>query len=1176
MKHNPQIGGASIPTHLIEEIKNKKLVIFAGAGISVPPPSCLPNFIGLAKGLGYDANILYDSSISIEVFLGKLYRNEVNVHELTEQKLNKVSKSNDLHRALWELANISGEKIVTTNFDLLFEDAHENIADMPIYTASALPVMSDYKKGLVHIHGALTNCQGMVLTDRDFGRAYITECWASRFLCELFREYTVLFVGYSHEDTILQYLAKALPQNESERKRYSLCLNDDKLDFWNALGINPIEYGDNYNSLPVVLNELIKWISNPLHIRVSEISTIAESLPPQEKNETINLLHQLEDSVCLYNFLTIASSWEWVEWFEANGQLKDLFHPSNKEYNKRTHFISIWLINSFSIVEANKLMSLIANLETPVDIQLWQMIINKLARELKNGNIDKCIIEKWLIVLIEKAPRMSGRCDLVYHSLINLILETSSYYLLLSFFSLIISNINSFQKSWFNDRLVIHNNPRKGHSYLFNLWERLKHEIDEIPSQLFYFFVDYLTKIYKEELIWTGSNNSSNNESCTTVFDNMGVTNYSCDYFKFSMLVIRDKGLNIANNSQEYTKRVCDSLITAPIVICHRIAIYIVTKTNTLFADDKIKWYLSNKNLHTKECFHECCLLINSIFSQVSLELKVDFFSGLPRIQLSSEEINRELEYKKAWLSYLNKEHSEDLLLSEEYSKVFRNVKDSFNRPEFLGKSYINRGRPLSGVYKSIANSEELLAIDPENDYQKVVDLIHQSSHYYEKNDLTCLQREIKESIRSNNQWGYLIVKNLIHNKIFDSEVFGSLLFLYDNDGYDEFLKDVFPLLNHQQLITENIYGISRFLNRLTYNIELIDNNECISTFIQITQTLMMCPEETDNPEDLESEIDNNSHGIAIQSLFKLLFKSSSEKVQSKYTGEIFVAIEKLYQKVESKKVKAYFYFLFGYYIRIILWSKASFFYDFIYPLFRVNDSTTAYSLWTGYLAEGGNIYKGYYKEFKRIYLWGIINIHLIDDKRESFVYTFTNHLLWFPKNPLGRLGKKFFFSISSEERHKFCESIATYLEQTIDQELDKGWDKWLKQYWEGRNNGIYGRGKTSFEELNVMLEWIPFLKCGFNDAVSLFLEHSWSYIEHQFNSKALHHFDHYPYVEDNFKSILSLFDFLSKTNLLSDLNWDCDILFKKLNDLELQSEDQILWKDIMYRVGYPRKSNFR
>ena len=51
----------------------------------------------------------------------------------------------------------------------------------------------------------------MVITDEDFGRAYMTEGWAARFLVELFSNFTILFVGYSYDDTIMSYLTRALP-----------------------------------------------------------------------------------------------------------------------------------------------------------------------------------------------------------------------------------------------------------------------------------------------------------------------------------------------------------------------------------------------------------------------------------------------------------------------------------------------------------------------------------------------------------------------------------------------------------------------------------------------------------------------------------------------------------------------------------------------------------------------------------------------------------------------------------------------------------------------------------------------------------------------------------------------------------------------------------------------------
>lgn len=50
-----------------------------------------------------------------------------------------------------------------------------------------------------------------MLTDSDFGRAYLTEGWAPIFLHKLFERYAALFIGYSHKDPIKNYLGRGLP-----------------------------------------------------------------------------------------------------------------------------------------------------------------------------------------------------------------------------------------------------------------------------------------------------------------------------------------------------------------------------------------------------------------------------------------------------------------------------------------------------------------------------------------------------------------------------------------------------------------------------------------------------------------------------------------------------------------------------------------------------------------------------------------------------------------------------------------------------------------------------------------------------------------------------------------------------------------------------------------------------
>ena len=94
----------------------------------------------------------------------------------------------------------------------------------------------------------------MVITDKDFGRAYINEGWAQRFLVKLFSNFTILFIGYSHKDRIMNYLTRALQPRETNL-RFALTPENetDNID-WNVLGIQPINYpqpneDDHYSEL---------------------------------------------------------------------------------------------------------------------------------------------------------------------------------------------------------------------------------------------------------------------------------------------------------------------------------------------------------------------------------------------------------------------------------------------------------------------------------------------------------------------------------------------------------------------------------------------------------------------------------------------------------------------------------------------------------------------------------------------------------------------------------------------------------------------------------------------------------------------------------------------------------------------------------------------------------------
>ena len=132
----------------------------------------------------------------------------------------------------------NGLRIITTNFDRHFSTAGRIRFnhDLETHYAPALPLGRNFS-GIVYLHGSVDKPRnGLVLTDSDFGRAYLSEAWATRMLVEVFAHFVVLFVGYSHNDPVMHYLVRS---SSSERFILTTAAGDDK---WSYLGITPIHF----------------------------------------------------------------------------------------------------------------------------------------------------------------------------------------------------------------------------------------------------------------------------------------------------------------------------------------------------------------------------------------------------------------------------------------------------------------------------------------------------------------------------------------------------------------------------------------------------------------------------------------------------------------------------------------------------------------------------------------------------------------------------------------------------------------------------------------------------------------------------------------------------------------------------------------------------------------------
>src|SRR5271169_4291941 len=110
-----------LPDNIRIALEEGRLVIFAGAGISMPPPSSLPSFNGLAREI---CGVPVDNGKEDRA-LGKAEQNKVLVHTAVARRLyNSKTHPTELHKQILRLFGTAKKvRIVTTNFDDHFSAA---------------------------------------------------------------------------------------------------------------------------------------------------------------------------------------------------------------------------------------------------------------------------------------------------------------------------------------------------------------------------------------------------------------------------------------------------------------------------------------------------------------------------------------------------------------------------------------------------------------------------------------------------------------------------------------------------------------------------------------------------------------------------------------------------------------------------------------------------------------------------------------------------------------------------------------------------------------------------------------------------------------------------------------------------------------------------------------------
>jgi hypothetical protein len=1095
-----RIRQVDFPPAVLEAQRLGRLVIFAGAGVSMDAPSNYPDFNALAAQVGGDSYPRQEDE-AIDRYLGRLSAAGQTVHERVHRILSSPhSIPNLTHQALINIFKRPADlRIVTTNFDRHFTTtASDRFGKaMPeVFCAPALPLGSEFT-GIIYLHGSVEKqTNRLILTDSDFGRAYITEGWATRFLERLFSHFVVLFVGYSHQDMLLSYLARGLTAGAPGPGRFALTPpNDDPR--WKNLGITPIHYP---LSAPPELPHfqlqiaLTAWAtqSQAGALAIEErIRNIVSSSGPLTSEDDDFLKDALSEISTLQFFTRHARELEWLHWIEPQPIFQRIFTVL-PEYLATDRELASWFANQFATQHQDEALGVLQRNGGTLSPLLWQEILFFLWRNKIHGET----LSSWVSLLLDMAlPQTSD--NVLEYIFSDCIYPDDQITALLLFEYLTRPKLRLKKSFHFT---LDGEEPRKktdveidcvDSDYWLRIgWDgifapnlgALARRLSPIVSFHLTTARRLLTSFGKVTETWDPLNHSRGM-----------IESRVQDHLRngFSMLI--DAGAVVMRWACEHDFNWADALVTdwflSESPLLRRLAIFGLAICTHVNADEKLRWFTEKRLLYKWGFKHENFLLMQSAYSNASPEARSAFLEEVVRQHKPDEDDRETGDYELfnvvLWLAKSNPNCTfASKLLSELKAK----------NPIFSERAHPDMDSWIGPVtYEAVTSPEAPLALLACDIDQLVTTIqIDPQSGYLEFRSKNELMHEIELCAQKSHEWGIKVAQAAQRQSNWTLELWQALLGAWRaTDLSDNEWENVLKVLEASPAIYEPAMQplISFFYQGVQHTTApipdtLIERTKNIADRLWVYVEKIESSGLTDQRNWLLTAINHPAgqlfefyiHGLSRLERAKLLtdyLRNSYKQTFSATIAEVSLAAQLARVLLASQ---AYFLFNFD-----PEWTEQN-----ILPLLDAHlDKERAKQCWHGYL---------YWGRWNDSMLTKMMHSYesmfsLIDNEDEEMQHVFCRHLaniaVYSSFNPVehGWLFR-FMATVKTEIRVMWASEMRSMIGGLDSDAKATLWQRWLKTYWQERLDGRplpLSGGETA-----EMVEWVTDLGPVFPEGVDL------------------------------------------------------------------------------------------
>ena len=1090
-----KIAEIDFPSPLLSALRDGELVIFAGAGVSMGEPACLPSFKTLAEKIAQGTGDVLQDGEQEDRFLGRLHDKGVKVHERAVRELSHNNpKPTALHKNLLRLYQKSEQiRVVTTNFDLLFEEAAQDVfGTVPkVSQAPELPQARNFY-GIVHIHGDLNHPQDLVLTDKDFGAAYMNKGWAKDFLVELFGHLKVLFVGYSHNDIILNYLARGLLVDSTKPRRFALT-DDSDLQRWKSLGIDPVIYPKPDAKDHSRLYEGVRRLADRTNFSISDwqrkITKIAGKSPLSLDEEAADLIaDSLSYAERTQFFTQAATSSKWIDWLNKRGRLAPLF--GTDDLSKPGQVLATWLAEKFARDHANKLFLLISQYQMQLNPSFWHELQKTIGKE-GDKPLDKDTLARWVSLLLKTDPlnvnwysditppsvwwlEISNRCNdqKSISAILQIFAAMSKSRLLLEPGFARSADDGNDQPPRANLPLVC------GHHILNEIWEKgLQPNLDQAAKPLLSLVVRRIEDQHRTLYAWNQGAQKwdyvSNHRWAIEPHDQ----NMNDSAIDVLINAARDSLEWLASNQVDSAALWCTLLIDSDVLLLRRLAIHTLPVRSDLTADDKIDWLLTHIGLHYPAAHHETDRVVYQTYPKASPEQREKLILAYRSSGEDSPEREEHTAHKHFdWLSWLHRLDPTCPLAKNELDQI------SARYPQFRQQE-----PPVNT--QSSWSVEELLARPADEWLEELLVLTP-------KIDSDDIETVVRDAIKQEPGWGLDLAEALASKENWETKLWPTLIYAWRETELDENQgRAVLNLLENASLHQK--YG--REVAFTLYDLVKDGGIPCASELLLQANKIaaaLWVNLDPNHPYEERSDwlISAINHPAGTLAQFWLeslsLWRKHQDPAPDQLDGDYLAALSKIVedQTIAGKLGRSV---LAGYFASLLEidenWTKEN-----LLPLFfRENhsDADDYKAIWDGFLT-WRRLTPSVAELLSEAFLDAVQHIACDlseQNRRDKFITCYTIMLAYFALDSSEKWISEFFTHSDAEDQHTFANEIGGCLDQMDEAHQQEQWNRWLKPYWQDRLDGV--PKPLESDEIKRMMDWLPHLKGVFPEAVELAIQ---------------------------------------------------------------------------------------